>query len=63
MLNVRTHTLQPGGAGSRFELTEAVSGPMLPMIAGSLPDLTEPFAAFCRGLKAQVEAGQPGQPQ
>lgn len=54
--NVRTHTIQARGAGSRFELDEVVSGPMLGMIAGSLPDLTEPFEAFCRGLKARVEA-------
>jgi len=53
--NVRTHTISPCGAGSRFEMTEVVSGPMLGMIAGSLPDLTEPFAAFCSGLKVRVE--------
>lgn len=54
--NVRTHTISPRGAGSRLDVNEVVSGPMLPMIARVLPDLTEPFEAFCKGLKARVEA-------
>lgn len=54
--NVRTHTISAHGDGSHFEVTEVVSGPMLAMIGGALPDLNEPFAAFCSGLKARVEA-------
>ena len=54
--NVRTDTISPHGVGSRFEITEVISGPLLGMLAGTLPDLAEPFAAFCRGLKARVEA-------
>jgi hypothetical protein len=54
--NVRTHTLAPSGAGTHFELKEVISGPMLGAIARSLPNLTEPFAAFCQGLKTRAEA-------
>lgn len=54
--NVRTHSISSRDSGSRFEISEVVSGPMLGVIAGALPDLTEPFAAFCHGLKAHVEA-------
>jgi uncharacterized protein YndB with AHSA1/START domain len=54
--SVRTHTITQQDSGSRFEVTEVVTGPMLRAIGASLPDLTEPFAAFCRGLKAHVEA-------
>lgn len=56
LTSVRSHTISPSGSGSRFEIGEVVSGPMLAVIGGSLPDLTEPFEAFCSGLKARVEA-------
>lgn len=55
-LGVRTFAITPEGAGCRFEMREEFSGPMLGLIAGSLPDMTEPFAAFCAGLKATAEA-------
>lgn len=54
--SVRTHTISPHDTGCRFEVSEVMSGPMLRMIGGSVPDLTEPFEAFCRGLKGRVEA-------
>jgi hypothetical protein len=58
--NVRTHTLTPrADGGTHFVLSEVISGPMEPLIAGSLPDLTEPFAAFCTGLKSRVEGTTP----
>ena len=58
--NVRSHTLTPrADGGTHFRLSEVVSGPMAPLIAGSLPDLTEPFAAFCNGLKSRVEEARP----
>jgi hypothetical protein len=53
--SVRSHTIRPNGSGSRFEISEVVSGPMLAVLGGVVPDLTEPFAAFCSGLKARVE--------
>ncbi|MBV9790053.1 MAG: SRPBCC domain-containing protein [Chloroflexi bacterium] len=56
--SVRTHTISTHGSGSRFEINEVVSGPMLAVLGGALPDLNEPFAAFCSGLKARVEGQQ-----
>lgn len=52
---VRTHRIIAEGAGSRLEVNEVITGPLLKAIAGSLPDLNEAFAAFCDGLKRQVE--------
>ena len=61
---VRSFTLEPtgdskgetdGAAGTAFVLREVFSGPMLALIGRSLPDMTEPFAAFANGLKARVE--------
>lgn len=54
--SVRTHTISANGSSRRFEISEVVSGPMLAVLGGVLPDLSEPFAAFCGGLKAHVEA-------
>ena len=54
---LRTHTSSPVAGGCRFEVSEEVSGPMLPVIARALPDLDEAFAAFCAGFKARVETG------
>lgn len=53
--SVRSHTIHTQGSGCRFEISEVVSGAMLAVLGGVLPDLTEPFAAFCSGLKARVE--------
>jgi hypothetical protein len=55
---VRTHTISANSSGSHFEISEVVSGPMLAVLGGMLPDLSEPFAAFCSGLKARVEGQQ-----
>lgn len=54
--SVRTHTISANGSSSRFKISEVVSGPMLAVLGGVLPDLSEPFAAFCGGFKAHVEA-------
>ena len=61
---VRTFSLSPSGSpagspagdGVRFELHETFDGLMLPLIAKSLPDMTEAFQAFCKGLKERAEA-------
>lgn len=53
--SVRTHTISPNGSGSRFDLKEKVSGPMGLILSAAIPDLDEPFTAFCKGLKARVE--------
>lgn len=55
---VRTFTLAPKGDGSvDFTLREDYSGPLLPMIGGSIPDLTNSFQDFVAGLKARAESG------
>ncbi|HEY0603367.1 MAG TPA: SRPBCC domain-containing protein [Herpetosiphonaceae bacterium] len=55
--SVRSHTICPNGSGSRFEISEVVSGPMLAVLSGALPDLTEPFAAFCSGSRHASKTG------
>ena len=61
---VRTYSLTPSGAGTRFEMREDYSGPLLPVMWRSMPDLGPSFAQFASGLKARVErgpsAGAPG---
>jgi hypothetical protein len=53
---VRTFTLTPKGDGvTEFTLHEKFSGPMMPLIGRSLPDMTEPFAGFVAGLKKRAE--------
>ena len=54
---VRTYTLTPvpDGSATRFEMTEGFSGPMLPMIAGRLPDFGPIFERYAADLKARAE--------
>ncbi len=53
---VRTFTLKPQADGSTdFDLREVFSGPLLPLIGRSLPDMTQTFADFAAGLKARAE--------
>ncbi len=55
---VRTFSLMPRGDGSiDFTLSEEFSGPLLPMIGGSIPDMTQNFQDFVAGLKARAERG------
>jgi hypothetical protein len=55
---VRTFSLKPKADGvTEFAMTEVLSGAMLPMIRGSLPDFAPAFEAFARDLKAAAEAG------
>ncbi len=56
LLGVRSFAITAAGTGSRFAMREEFSGPMLGLIEKSLPDMTEPFAAFCAGLKVKAEA-------
>lgn len=53
---VRTFTLTPKGDDTEFTLREEFSGPMLFMIKGSIPDQTEIFQNFVKGLKERAEA-------
>jgi hypothetical protein len=53
---VRTFTLTPKGDGSvDFTLREDYGGPLLPLFAGSIPDLGKTFEDFVAGLKARAE--------
>lgn len=53
---VRTFTLTPQTDGSvEFTLREVYSGPLLPLFARSIPNLTRTFEDFAAGLKAFAE--------
>ena len=53
---VRTFTLEPEGDGSTsFKVREEYSGPLLPLIWRSMPDLGPSFEQFANGLKARAE--------
>jgi hypothetical protein len=54
---VRTFTLTPEGESTRFAMREEYTGPMLPLIWRSMPDLQPSFEQFARGLKARAEHG------
>ena len=53
---VRTFTLTPADGGTRFAMREEYTGPLLPMIWRSMPDLGPSFEQFASGLKARAEA-------
>lgn len=53
---VRTFTLSPQGAGTTtFNMREEYTGPLLPLIWRSMPDLGPSFEQFARGLKQRAE--------
>jgi hypothetical protein len=53
---VRTYTLIPRPDGSTtFSMVEVLSGLMLPMIGGSLPDFGPPFEQYAADLKKAAE--------
>ena len=54
---VRTFSLTPHGTSTRFVMREEYTGPMLPLIWRSMPDLGPSFEQFARGLKARAERG------
>jgi hypothetical protein len=54
---VRTYTLTPEGEGrTRFDMREEFSGPLLPLIWRSMPDMSDSFRQFASGLKQRAEA-------
>jgi hypothetical protein len=57
MKGVRTFSLTPEGGATRFTLREELTGPMLPLIWRSMPDMQPSFDKFVTGLKARAEAG------
>lgn len=55
---VRTFTLEPqGDSATRFTIREVFSGPLLPLIGRSIPDMNSPFEQFVAGLKSRAESG------
>ena len=53
---VRTFALAPGTDGTtRFTLREEYTGPLLPVIWRSMPDLGPSFRQFANGLKRRAE--------
>jgi hypothetical protein len=56
---VRTYEVCPGADGQvTFRMREEHTGPLLPLIWRSMPDLGPSFPQFARGLKQRVEAGR-----
>lgn len=56
---VRTYTLTPQNNGAtQFKMREEYTGPMLPMIWRSIPDLGPSFSQFANGLKQRAETGR-----
>ena len=55
---VRTYEVSEGAGGQvTFRMREEYSGPLLPLIWRSMPDLGPSFQRFARGLKQRVESG------
>jgi hypothetical protein len=53
---VRTFTLTPrDGGATDFRMREEFSGPLLPLIGRSIPDLQPAFEQFADGLKQRAE--------
>ncbi len=54
---VRSYRLEPRGEGATaFSMREEYTGPLLPLIWRSMPDLGPSFEQFAGGLKAQAES-------
>jgi hypothetical protein len=54
---VRTFKLSPAGEATEFGMREEYTGPLLPLIWRSMPDLGPSFEQFARGLKQKAESG------
>ena len=55
---VRTFTLSPQGTNAtRFTMREEFTGPVLPLIWRSMPDLQPSFDRFAAGLKRRLRRG------
>lgn len=51
----RTYSLTPEGSKTTFRMREEYTGPFLPLIWKSIPDLQPSFDQFARGLKTEAE--------
>lgn len=52
---VRTFTLSPEGGATRFTMREEYTGPLVPLIWRTVPDLGPSFVQFANGLKQRAE--------
>ncbi|MEM6994078.1 MAG: hypothetical protein AAF721_26430, partial [Myxococcota bacterium] len=52
----RTYALRGEGSRTHFNMREVFSGPMLGLIAKSIPDMSEAFNQFAQGLKQRAES-------
>ncbi len=52
---IRTYSLTPEGPVTRFRMREEFSGPMLPLIWRSMPNMQPSFDQYAAGLKAEAE--------
>jgi uncharacterized protein YndB with AHSA1/START domain len=56
---VRTYDVSPDADGHvTFRMREEYTGPLLPLIWRSIPDLGPSFQQFAAGLKQRVESGR-----
>ena len=54
---VRTYMLSPvEGGATTFTMVEVLSGLMVPMIAGAIPDMRESFEQIAADLKRAAES-------
>lgn len=49
---------ETGADACRFQMREAFTGPLSPLIAGSIPDLQPMFEVFADALKRRAEGGE-----
>ena len=55
---VRTYQVSPSAEGGvTFHMREEYTGPLLPLVWRSMPDLGPSFQRFATGLKQRVESG------
>ena len=52
----RTFTLMPADGATVVKVDERFEGPLMAVIGGTIPDMTEPSQDFLGGLKARVES-------
>jgi hypothetical protein len=55
MKGVRTFSLTPENGATRFTMREEFTGPMVPLVWRSMPDMQPSFEKFAAGLKARAE--------
>ena len=58
MKGVRTFRLTPADGATNFTMREEFTGPMVPLVWKSMPDLGPSFEKFAKGLKAKAEGSE-----